>query len=117
MVYVVQEQIGKNILPAQKFGEIKILFPPDFQVGLSAGQATQRLMFEMSDFTKEDYLLLIGDPVVIGIATAVASHWSNGKVKLLKWDRHEKIYYPVSFDLHFEKGESKDGTKEKENFG
>lgn len=117
MVYVVQEQPGKNILPAQKFGDIKVLFPPDFQVGLSAGQAAQKLMSEMSNFTDGDYLLLIGDPVIIGIATAVASHWSNGRVALLKWDRHERMYYSVSFDLFHEKGESNNGAKEKENFG
>lgn len=115
MVYVVQEQKNKNILPAQKYGEIKTLFAPDFQVGLSAGQTAQRLMAKMSRFTKDDYLLLIGDPVIIGIATAVASHWANGKVQLLKWDRHEHMYYPVSFDLYHEKGESADGT-EKEEF-
>lgn len=113
MVYVTQEQTGKNILSARKYGEIVVLLPPGYQIGFSAGQVAQELMYKLSKFTKEDYLLLIGDPALIGIATAVAAHWSNGKVNLLKWDRHGHTYYPVSFNLYFKKGESiSDGKKE-----
>lgn len=100
MVYVVQEQAGKNILPAGKFGEIKVLLTAGKQVTFSAGAVAQKLMVQMSTFSDQDYLLLIGDPVLIGISCAVAAHWNNGNVKLLKWDRQEKVYYPVEFNLY-----------------
>jgi hypothetical protein len=108
MVYVIQEQSNKNILSAKEFGEIKFLLPHGMQVLFSSGQCTQKLLFALSNFCNDDYLLLIGDPAAIGIAVAVASHWNNGKVKMLKWDRQERQYYPISMNIHsnLQKGES-----------
>lgn len=108
MVYVIQEQGGKNILSAQQYGEIKILLPSGTQVTFSSGQVTKKLLFELNGFSDDDYLLLIGDPAAIGIAVAVAAYWNNGKVKMLKWDRQERTYYPISINIHshFKKGES-----------
>jgi hypothetical protein len=106
-VFVTQEQPGKNILPAKKFGDIKILMPCNFQAGFSAGQVAQELMYKLSDYKETDFLLLIGDPVIIGITVAVAAHWANGKVGMLKWDRQSNDYYPVKINLY--------QRKEKEN--
>ena len=100
MVYVVQEQQNKNILPAEQFGEIKVLLPPGTQVTFSSGQVCNQLMRDLSRFNDKDYLLLIGDPVAIGIAVAVACHWNQGRVNLLKWDRMETKYFPVSINLY-----------------
>jgi len=111
-VYVIQESPGKNISQATKFGEIKVLFPQDFNAGFSAGQAASKLMLLLSNYKEEDFLLLIGDPVLIGIATAVASHWSNGKVQMLKWDGQDKLYYAVKFNLFHERGENRVDKKE-----
>ncbi len=108
MVYVVQEQSGKNILSAEKYGKIKFLVPEGSQVTFSAGYVTEMLRSKLSSFCDEDFLLLIGDPVAIGIATALAAHWNMGRVKMLKWDKMEHKYYPVSINLH-QKGET-DGT-------
>ena len=36
--------------------------------------------------------------------TAIVSDITQGKFNLLKWDRQETRYYPLSFNL-FEKGE------------
>ena len=47
---------------------------------------------------------MIGDPAAIGIACCVASNNNIGRMKLLKWDRERKEYYPVQVDLH-KKGE------------
>ena len=52
----------------------------------------------------EDYLLLSGDPKVIGLAIAVACDINNGKYKTLTWDRQEKMYYSTEFNIH-ERGE------------
>lgn len=100
MVYVVQEQLGKNIVSATKYGEIKILLPTGSQITFSAGHVTEELKSKLSHFNDKDYLLLMGDPVAIGLATMVAAHWNKGRVKMLKWDKQEKVYYPVSVNLY-----------------
>ena len=58
----------------------------------------------LKDFKAEDYLLLTGDPAIIGVACSIVSDITNGKYNLLKWDRQERKYYPIKINL-YEKGE------------
>ena len=102
-VYVVQEAFGKNILPAEKYGELVLLLEYNRQIVLSSGPTVRILKEKLKNFNDNDYLLLMGDPVAMGIATAIASDANRGKVKCLKWDKREMRYYPVEFDIH-EKG-------------
>ncbi len=53
---------------------------------------------KLIDFNDDDYLLLVGDPAAIGLCCAVAAA-INGRFTVLKWDRQEMTYYPVSFDI------------------
>ena len=59
---------------------------------------------KLKDFKEGDYLLLTGDPAIILIAVIIASDITNVKVNLLKWDRQERMYYPIKINL-YEKGE------------
>jgi hypothetical protein len=47
---------------------------------------------------------LTGDPAIIGVACSIVSDITNGKYKLLKWDKQERTYYPIEINL-YEKGE------------
>ena len=98
-VYVVQEVPKFNVLPARKYGELELMLPPG-QITLSAGPTVNRLKHKLRNFTDMDYLLLIGDPLAIGLAVAIASNANRGKARLLKWDRQEKQYYPLNVNLY-----------------
>jgi len=50
-------------------------------------------------FNTDDYLLLMGDPVLIGITCAVAAKKTNNNFKVLKWDRESNIYIPITIEL------------------
>ena len=111
IVYVIQEIPGTkegrpkiNIMGAQKYGEIKVLFREDSQIIFCPGPIIFSLRTKLKNFTQEDYLLLTGDPAIIGVACSVVSDITNGKYNLLKWDRQEKMYYPIKINL-YEKGE------------
>lgn len=99
MVYVVQEVQGRNVTPARNFGDLTVLLP-DGDVVLSPGPTTRKLQRALKAFSDTDYLLLMGDPVAIGMACAVASDINQGRFKLLKWDRQCHVYYPVDVDLN-----------------
>lgn len=103
-VYVTQESNGRNFLPARKYGDLVALMPYNAQVVLSASPAIRKLRRGLRNFTKDDYLLLSGDPIIMGIAISIALDNSQGKGKFLKWDKLEKDYYEVAIDIH-EKGE------------
>ena len=51
-----------------------------------------------------DYLLLTGDPAIIGVACSIVSDMTNGKYNLLIWDKQERKYYSIAINL-YEKGE------------
>ena len=111
IVYVIQEIPGTkegrpkiNIMGAQKYGEIKVLLREASQIIFSPGPIIFSLREKLKNFTREDYLLLTGDPAIIGVACSVVSDMTNGKYNLLKWDRQEKMYYPIKINL-YEKGE------------
>jgi len=110
IVYVIQEipgtQSGKpkiNIMGASKYGEFKFLLPEFSQIIFSPGPLVYKLRQGLKDFNENDYLLLTGDPAIIGVACSIVSDMTNGKYNLLKWDKQEKKYYPIEINLH-EKG-------------
>jgi len=109
-VYVIQEIPGTkegrpkiNIMGAQKFGKIKVLLREDSQMIFSPGPIIFELRRLLKNYTSKDYLLLTGDPAIIGVACSVVSDITHGKYNLLKWDRQERMYYPISINL-YEKG-------------
>ena len=96
IVYVLQElpgtRIGRpkyNIIGAQKYGKLKVLLREDTQIVRSPGPITYQLRRLLKNFSDKDFLLLSGDPKVIGLAIAVACDINNGKYKTLTWDRQE----------------------------
>ena len=89
-----------NIVGAQEFGEIKVLLDEDKQIMFSPAPMVRKMKRMLKDFSDNDYLLFTGDPAMIGVACSVVSEVNNGKYKLLKWDRQERQYYPISINIH-----------------
>jgi hypothetical protein len=104
-VYVVQETMKHNVLPAQQYGELSFLLPPNVQLSFSPGPMVTRMSRQLRNFTDDDYLLLIGDPAAMSVAAALAAQYNNSRFKLLKWDKREMKYYPIAVNLLY-KGES-----------
>ena len=75
------------------------MLPPNRQVVFSSAPTVRRLREGLKDFSDDDYLLLIGDPAAIGIATSIASENNRGRYRLLKWDRQEAEYFDINIDL------------------
>ena len=113
-VYVIQEVAGTksgapkiNIMGAAKYGKFEFLLPEFSQIIFSPGPLIFKLRKALKNFTTEDYLLLTGDPAIIGVACSIVSDMTNGKYNLLKWDKQERQYYPIEINL-YEKGEIDD---------
>ena len=106
-VFVIQDIPGTkagapkiNIIGATQFGQLKVLLPENSQIILSPTYVVTTLKQKLKDYTEEDYLLLTGDPAIIGVTCSIVSDITNGKYKLLKWDKQERRYYPVEIDLY-----------------
>ena len=114
IVYVIQEIAGTkfgnpkiNIMGASQYGTFKFLLPELSQIIFSPGPLVFKLRKLLKNFKSDDYLLLTGDPAIIGVACSIVSDITNGKYKLLKWDKQERKYYPIEINL-YEKGEIDD---------
>lgn len=99
-VFVIQENSKFNIISARKFGELVPVFPEGKQIMLSPAPSIQKLNYILRDFCDDDYLLLIGDPAMIGLATSIAARINMGRYKVLKFDRQTYEYFPIEFDLN-----------------
>ena len=110
IVYVIQEIAGTregrpkiNILGASQYGTFRFLLPELSQIIFSPGPLIFKLRKGLKEFNERDYLLLTGDPAIIGVACSIVSDITSGKYKLLKWDKQERKYYPIEINL-YEKG-------------
>ena len=100
-VYVVQQPAPNiNILSASDFGYLVICLPNREQAIYSTAPYTQKMQKNLQDFRKEDYLLAVWDPVIIGISTATVANVTNGQFNMLKWDKREHRYYPLEVDMY-----------------
>ncbi|MDC3346387.1 hypothetical protein OAV76_03945 [Schleiferiaceae bacterium] len=116
-VYVIQEIPGSqagspkiNIMGAAVYstsGKFNFLLPEFSQMIFSPGPLIFKLRKGLRNYTSEDYLLLTGDPAIIGVACSIVSDITNGKYNVLKWDKQERKYYPIEINL-YEKGEIDD---------
>ena len=75
IVYVIQDVPGSkigapkiNIIGATQFGQLKVLLPENSQIILSPNYVITTLRKMLKDYTSKDYLLLTGDPAIIGVA-------------------------------------------------
>ena len=114
IVYVIQEipgtQAGNpkiNIMGASQYGQFKFLLPEFSQIIFSPGPLVYKLRQGLKKFKVKDYLLLTGDPAIIGVACSIVSDITHGKYNVLKWDKQERKYYPIAINL-YEKGEIDD---------
>ena len=117
IVYVIQEIAGTregrpkiNIMGASQYGTFKFLLPELSQIIFSPGPLIIKLRKSLKDYKSRDYLLLTGDPAIIGVACSIVSDITNGKYNLLKWDKQERRYYPIEINL-YERGEINEQDK------
>ena len=116
-VYVIQEIPGSqagtpkiNIMGAAAYSttnDFNFLLPEFSQMIFSPGPLIFKLRKGLRNYKPEDYLLLTGDPAIIGVACSIVSDITNGKYNVLKWDKQERQYYPIEINL-YEKGEIDD---------
>ena len=106
-VYVVQEISGTregrpkfNIMGAAEYGKLEFLLDERSQMIFSPGPLILKLKNLLKDFRTTAYLLLTGDPAIIGVVCCLISDMTNGRFSLLKWDRQEKRYYPIEIDIY-----------------
>lgn len=108
-VYVVQRQLRRSddgsrmvdkfdVAPAEVFGDIQFL--------LSSGASpftpesiVLELKAKLAGYNSDcDWLLLVGNPCLIGMVVAVAAQSGGGRVNMLQWSGRSANYIPVKVE-------------------
>jgi len=87
-----------DITPALNFGSLISLFG-NAPVMLSTNVVVEQLQLKLATFNDDDYILCIGDPALIAVTAMVASSINDGRVRMLRWDRHQRQYLALKYDL------------------
>jgi hypothetical protein len=108
-VYVVQETMRRirgewrrihDLTPALIYGKLQFLVDGQQYLPISVQPIIRELKTKLKNYSDIDYLLLIGDPVLIGLATLIAAEMNRGKVNFLKWDRETSQYLEIRSDIY-----------------
>lgn len=108
-VYVVQRATFReagivkdkyDLTPAEEFGELVELLDPwakPFDTGPIVDELFEKLVY----FSDSDFIICIGNPILLALAVSVAVDINEGRVSLLQWNGRQGEYVPVSADLGF----------------
>jgi len=83
-----------DLTPAESYGQLVYLLSPTAAPFRSAPIVAE-LRDKLKDFGADDHLLLVGNPVLIGFAVAIAASMNGGKVSLLQWSGKDQRYINV----------------------
>lgn len=97
--FLVQDNATLDFSPLREYAAWppEVIYDPG-QVTLHPQHAVEIARKKLGSMKPSDYLLLNGDPVMIGISLAIAAEL-HGRVNLLRWDRREKVYLPIIVDF------------------
>lgn len=92
-VFVVQ-RTEHNFVPATDFGEIEFVALVNYPKFENPQKHIDFMKSKLETFGPADYLLVVGDPLNIGVAMAILA--KRGAFTVLKWDGIANKYVPVT---------------------
>lgn len=92
-----------DLTPAEEFGDLVYLLSPT-AAPFRPDSVIEELTQKLEEYRPDDYLLLVGNPVLIGISVAIAARASGGSVSMLQWSGKERRYLPVKTSLFTSNG-------------
>lgn len=102
-VWVVQDN-NYSIRSADKYGTLRFITQHDLS-NMSGSRSELLVSGDIRKFATEykngiDYILVVGNPIVIGMVFAAIERWYPAlRHKILKWDARDKVYYDYEVDL------------------
>lgn len=89
-----------DLKPAEKYGDLVFLLGAK-AAPFNSDPVIEDLNEGLAWIQPEDYLLLIGNPALIGFAAAIAAQKLGGKLRMLQWSGKDQSYTEIKGDLHF----------------
>ena len=114
-VFVVQQQrrfdevtgnyVNKfDLEQAKEFGELVYLLSPT-AAPFNSEPIIEELHEKLSFITAEDYIVLIGNPCLMGWVVAIAADYTGGNLNLLQWSGRDQRYVLIKVEDLFRQEE------------
>jgi hypothetical protein len=81
-----------DMSPALEYGNIELLLDSGVFVGIATMPMIRSFQEKLRGYGDDDFLILTGNPVAMGLATAIACNYNHGTVNILQWDRKQRKY-------------------------
>jgi len=88
-----------SLTEAAAYGDIEVLFSGN-KVGIGVQPIVKQFKYALRNFDDGDFLLVVGDPVLIGIASTMAAASNRGNVNFLRWDRQTRSYIKIGVRIN-----------------
>lgn len=85
--------------PAKAYGDINYLLDHADVDEMSLREVFAKLVDGLKDFSRDDYLVLVGNATAIAMAGIIACDLTDGCAKILHWERTTTKYVEFTMDL------------------
>lgn len=89
-----------DLSPAETYGSIQELLSPTAKP-FNPKPIIDELYNKLENFSDEDFIICIGNPILLSMAVTIAADINEGRVNLLQWHGLKSEYVPVQIDLGF----------------
>lgn len=94
---------GLNVKDAEQFGDFTnplLKSEPLLTIAHGIHDTMKTLREGLSDYTSRDYIFPVGNPIVIGMASSIATDSTlDGCVRFLKWEKGTTRYIEVLVNM------------------
>ena len=96
-VWITYNDRRKDMSNADRYGELKDVFS---SIGkeYNGDKLIAHARSVLKNWQPGDYLLVVGDPALVGLCMVVISEMDE-EVNLLRWDRNNFEYAPLTFNF------------------
>jgi hypothetical protein len=85
--------------PAMAYGDVRYLLDHADVDDLSLREVFAKLADGLKDFSKDDYLVLVGNATAMMMAGIIACDLTGGCVQIVQWERTTTKYVEFTLDL------------------
>ena len=107
-VYAVQQTLNENdegqlvpkhnVSAARRFGDIKEILAPNAKPFMPE-LVIDNIYKALATFNNDDYILAIGNPILIGWSMTIAALMNDGKGRALQWNGKRREYVEIRYNL------------------
>lgn len=83
-----------SLTEAAVYGDLEILFHGN-DIGIALQPLVISMQHSLRNFSDDDFLLTVGSPVLIGLASIIAAKANQGRITFLSWDRRTRAYIKI----------------------